>query len=145
MSESVLPTGAGRLDRLYGWSLLGVTAVLCCLLLAGCGADVPRSAPVDAETARDLLNTVMESWKNGETPEELQEQEPAIVVQDMDWAGGMTLVGYEVQGDGEEVDANLIAKVKLKLKDKGGSESEKLATYVVGTSPKLTVFRDALQ
>ena len=54
---------------------------------------------------------------------------------------GKKLVDYEVIGEGKEVDANLIAQVKLTLEDKG-SQIEKTVTYVVGTAPKLTVFRD---
>ena len=48
---------------------------------------------------------------------------------------------FEILEGGKPVDSNLYAQVKLKLRDAAGSESEKTVTYVVGTSPKLTVFR----
>lgn len=142
MREIVMPIETVRLDRLYGWSLLAIGAALCCSLLVGCGHDVPTSAPVKSDVARETLSSVMESWKNGAKPESLQERNPAIVVQDLDWTGGFKLVDYDFEGLGKEVDANLIVQVKLTLEDSSGEKTEKMVTYVVGTSPKLTVFRD---
>ncbi len=125
-------------------SFLPVAAALCCLLPAGCGSGTYQSAPVNADVARETLEHVMESWKGGDTVEALKEQSPAIVVQDIDWTNGAELLSYEVVGDGKEANANLIAQVKLTLKDKEGTQSEKMVTYVVGTAPVLTVFRDML-
>ncbi len=119
-----------------------IGALLCSLLLTGCGSGPYQSAPVDADLARETLTSVMESWKNGETVESLKEDMPPIVVQDFDWAGGMKLLDYEVLDDGKPESANLIARVKLSLEDREGTKSEKTVTYVVGTAPVLTVFRD---
>ncbi len=92
--------------------------------------------------ALDTLTRVMESWKEGETVDDLRKESPPVVVQDFDWTGGLKLLDYEFVGEGKPVDANLIAQVKLKLEDKQGAQSEKTVTYVVGTAPALTVFRD---
>ncbi|MCE9529057.1 MAG: hypothetical protein K8R36_23665, partial [Planctomycetales bacterium] len=81
----------------------------------------------------------------GDTPETLQEQDPPIIVQDFDWLGGAKLVAFEILDDDKPVDANLVAKVKLTLKDKAGAQTEKTVTYLVGTAPKMTVFRDGAQ
>jgi hypothetical protein len=116
-------------------------ALLGCLVVTGCGSSAYQSAPVNPAVARDTLTRAMESWKEGEAVDALQEESPAVVVQDFDWMNGKILVDYEVIGEGKEVDANLIAQVKLTLEDKG-SQIEKTVTYVVGTAPKLTVFRD---
>jgi hypothetical protein len=116
--------------------------VLCSLFPIGCGSGPYQSAPVNAQKARETLTAVMDSWKAGQTVEVLKNNSPSIVVQDSDWAGGMKLHEYEVLGAGEEVDANLIAKVKLTLENNRGATIDKTVYYVVGTAPVLTVFRD---
>ena len=55
---------------------------------------------------------------------------------------GHQLVGYEVAGDGKDDDANLRIPVQLTLRTPQGQEVRKKVSYVVGTSPSLTVFRD---
>jgi hypothetical protein len=49
-----------------------------------------------------------------------------------------------VTGDGKSVEANLYVPVTLTLTTSKGKEVKKKVTYVVGTSPYLSVFR-ALQ
>lgn len=115
--------------------------VLGLAMILGCGA----SHKVQPDVATSTLRSTLESWKNGQAPDDLQKATPAIVVQDLDWTGGAKLVDFEILEGGKPVDANLYAQVKLKLRDKEGGESEKTVTYVVGTSPKLTVFRQMFQ
>ena len=115
--------------------------LLVMMLSAGCG-DSGHAAPVNPDRARDALRTALESWKNGDRLEALQSASPSIVVQDFDWMGGQKLVAYEVTGDGKDDDANLRIPVKLTLKNPKGKEVKKTVSYVVGTSPSLTVFRD---
>ncbi len=121
-------------------SLIGTA--LCMLVLAGCSSGPYESAPVNPEIARETLNAALESWKEGAAIEALKEESPSIVVQDFDWSAGMKLLDYEVLDDGKPESANLVARVKLSLEDKEGAKSEKTVTYVVGTAPVLTVFRD---
>jgi hypothetical protein len=113
----------------------------CAVAVAGCGGPY-QSAPVNADKARETLAVAMEAWKEGETVESLKEDSPEIVVQDFDWSDGMKLLDYEVLDDGKPESANLVARVKLTLEDKTGAKSEKTVTYLVGTAPVLTVFRD---
>jgi len=110
--------------------------------LAGCGSGPYESAPVNASIARDTLNAALESWKEGASIESLKDDFPSIVVQDFDWSGGAKLLDYEVLDDGKPESANLVAQVKLSLEDNEGTKSEKTVTYLVGTAPVLTVFRD---
>ena len=117
--------------------------VICLAILTGCGGPY-ISAPVKVDVARKTLVSTMESWKGGETPDGVRKKSPSVVVQDMDWTNGAKLIEYEILGDGKPVDANLIAKVKLKLSGADGKETVKTVTYVVGTSPVLTVFRDIM-
>ena len=71
-----------------------------------------------------------------------------MTVQDFDWMAGAKLVDYQIVDDGKAYDANLRVQVKLNLSDPGmasGKDTEKKVWYLVGTSPSVTVFRDALR
>ncbi|MCA9032984.1 MAG: hypothetical protein KDA66_19350, partial [Planctomycetaceae bacterium] len=76
-----------------------------------------------------------------DTPEMWRERTPEVVVQDIAWKAGEKLQDYEIQGAGKPVDANLVCDVKLTLQNSDGDLHEELVTYLVGTSPVLTVFR----
>jgi hypothetical protein len=119
------------------------TGTLCFLLLlcAGCSTGPKRAADVEPEKARDALRTALESWKKGDKPETLQQRSPAITVQDMDWESGLRLLSYELKDEGSAYDANLYCEVRLTLRTPQGAEAKKEVTYIVGTSPVLTVFR----
>ncbi len=115
---------------------------LCLALLAGCNS---ATAPVDVNVARKTLESTMQSWKAGKSPDDLRAESPSIVIQEMEWTNGAALLEYEIIDDDKPVDQNLIAKVKLKLKQSDGRVVDKTATYVVGTRPVLTVFRDIMK
>ena len=124
----------------------GVMAVLFTLatagpLLSGCSGP-GRAAPVDAPRAREALRTALEGWKRGDTIDALKSGSPPIVAQDFDWMAGQRLVAYEVTGDGKDDDANLRIPVRLTLRTAKGKEVRKDVSYVVGTSPAVTVFRE---
>jgi hypothetical protein len=107
------------------------------LLLAGCSSVPPVAAPVDPEKARAALRTTLDAWKAGKPIESLTSEGLPIVAQDFDWMQGKKLASYEVLGDGTPMDANLRVEVKLAFDDGG----DKKVAYIVGTSPKVTVFR----
>ena len=111
------------------------------VLFAGCSGS-QQAAPVDSGRARDALKLALDGWKKGDLPSALKDGSPSITVQDMDWLAGATLVDYEVAGEGKAVEANLYVPVKLTLRPKKGKDIRKRVSYVVGTSPILTVFRD---
>jgi hypothetical protein len=111
-------------------------------LFEGCSGGSGRAAPVNPGRAREALKTALESWKKGEKPDALKSASPSIVVQDFDWMAGRTLVQYEVTGEGKDDDANLRIPVTLTIRTAQGKEVRKDVSYVVGTSPSLTVFRD---
>ena len=123
------------------FSMAQIRELMCLALLAGCGGNVP----VKVDVARKTLASTMESWKEGKTPEDLRKRSPSIVVQETEWTNGAKLLEYEILDGDKPVDANLIARVKLKLSGADGKEITKTATYVVGTSPVLTVFRDLMK
>ena len=108
----------------------------------GCSEGPVRAPDVDAPRAREALRTALEGWKNGRTPAALKAGSPAIVVQDLDWEAGAALAAFEVRGEGKADTANLRIPVELTLRDAKGKEARKAVTYVVGTSPTITVFRE---
>jgi hypothetical protein len=112
------------------------------LVVPGCSSEGQRAPAVDPPRARDALRAALESWKKGDKIDALKSASPPIVIQDFDWMGGRHLVKYEVLGDGKDDDANLRIPVKLTLRTSDGQEVERSVSYVVGTSPTLTVFRD---
>ena len=111
-------------------------AAVLLLLAAGC-ADRPAARPVEPEAARRALRTTLDAWKAGRPIESVAGDVPPVVAQDFDWLAGAKLDGYEVIGDGTPLDANLRVPVKLSLRGKPA----KTVHYVVGTDPRLTVFR----
>lgn len=121
---------------------LPCVGVLCAGVVAGCGGAGYKVTP---DVARKTLFQVLDHWKDGGEIDSMRKKTPEIVVQDFDWTGGAKLVNYEVLGDGEPRDANLVVKVKLTLQDTKEKELSKVVTYVVSTAPKLTVFRDPFQ
>jgi hypothetical protein len=118
-----------------------VAALLLAAGLAGCSGKGGAS-PVEPAKAREALATALEAWKKGEAIGSLQAGSPSITAQDFDWMAGAKLVAYEVDGEGKENDLNLRVPVKLTLKSLQGKEVKKAVTYVIGTSPVVTVFRE---
>jgi hypothetical protein len=113
------------------------------LAAVGCGSEYSAAAHrVDPESARSTLVAVLDSWKSGEKPDAWQQKSPSVVIQDFDWMGGAKLTSYEIVTT-KAIDANLHCEVKLSLTDPQSRDSEKTVTYLVSTSPVLTVFRAA--
>lgn len=110
----------------------GVLTVLLVFGLCGCSQETP-SHPLDPELARASVQKAMQAWVDGKTPEELK---PEIVVGDPAWGQGKKLVSFEVVASEESSDgSNLHIPVKRKF---DSEESE--VTYIVGTSPVITIF-----
>lgn len=112
------------------------------LAISGCGGGyAPAAHRVDAEQARRTLESVLTSWQLGDTPQSWREHDPQVVIQDMDWSAGRRLEEFELLDAGEAIDANLHCRVRLTLVDPQQGEIEQTVTYLVTTSPNLTVFR----
>ncbi len=117
-----------------------LVAALAAALLAGCSGS-GGTGPVDAPKARETLAMVLDGWKRGDTPTSFASASPAVTVQDMDWSSGAKLVDYKVDADGKEMASSLYVPVTLTLRPKQGSEVRKTVSYIVNTSPIVTVFR----
>lgn len=118
-----------------------VQLLLALSVLGGCRSKLATEHRVESSIARDTLQAVLSSWQEGETPESWQKKSPQVVVQDMDWKNGAKLKSFEILGEGEAIDANLHCQVKLRFLPPHNGKSESQVTYLVGTSPVLTVFR----
>jgi hypothetical protein len=126
--------------RPFAWVSLCVAA-----LAAGCGSGTGQSPhPVQPDLARNTLQEVLQSWKDGETIDSWREHDPQVVVQDLDWMAGRKLQNFEILDGDEAVDANLHCQVRLTLNDPDARQAEQTVTYLVTTSPKLTVFREII-
>jgi hypothetical protein len=141
-----------RDQSLYGtlWLVAAILGVLATLLLSGC-SNASHAHAVDVPQARDALKIALDGWKKGETPKSFESSATPMIVQDFEWASGVKLIDYQLIDDGKPQDANLLVHVKLTV-DGGqgqaktqGKAAEKKVWYLVGTSPKLTVFRDMLR
>lgn len=121
------------------WFLIG--CLLTVSMLCGCRSRASTEHRVEQSVARDTLQSVLNSWLDGETPESWQKKSPQVVVQDMDWKTGAKLKSFEILGEGEAIDANLYCQVKLRFSPPHNGKSESQVTYLVGTSPVITVFR----
>lgn len=117
----------GRLPR------RGVVGVLFGMMFVGCSSGDAPSYSLDKELARNSVQKAMQAWVDGKSPKELQ---PDIVVGDTAWENGKKLTSFEIVADEETTDgSNLYIRVKRKL----GSEESKV-TYIVGTTPVVTIF-----
>jgi hypothetical protein len=126
-------------------SFIRRNALLPAFLLLGVAAGCTRqqhAAPVNPELARKSLREVLDGWKRGDDLASFRQASPSITVQDMDWTSGYKLLDYEIIGDGKYDDANLLCPVKLKLQDPKGNAVSRDVTYMVGTDPVITVFRE---
>ena len=116
------------------------------MLFASACSGQPRA--VDVPLAREALKATMEQWKNGGDIKSVQASGTPVIAQDPDWRAGAKLMDYQILDDGNPENANLRVQVKLTLStpDKGkGKPVEKKASYVVGTSPSVTVYRDVMR
>jgi hypothetical protein len=138
----------GRHDVSW-YGTLGVVAaclgVLATLFFSGCSGSAVAHA-VDPPRAREALKTALDHWKNGEDPKSLESSATPMTAQDFEWASGAKLLDYQILDDGKEEDTNLRVQVKITLAPQAkGKPVEKKASYVIGTSPRVTVFRDIMR
>jgi hypothetical protein len=148
-AEDSIPRWNSRDASWYGTFLVIVAClgVLATVFLAGCSGSVGAHA-VNEPQAREALKTALDQWKAGASVESMPSSATRMTVQDFDWAAGAKLVDFEIVDDGKAYDANLRVQVKLSLSSPGstaGKATEKKVWFLVGTSPSVTVFRDALR
>jgi hypothetical protein len=110
------------------------------VLIAGCGFG-ENAQPADPTQSIKALQSVLDAWKAGEKPEDLEKLTPPIHVKDADWKGGFFLVSYKADQEGRLVGYDMNYPVVLELKDPRGKPVKKTAVYSITTRPSLLVAR----
>lgn len=123
------------------WRIIMGLVMLGCGAFAGCSGGPQKAASVEPEQARAALKTALDAWQAGQKIESLAALTPEIIAQDFDWMQGKKLVSYKINDGGSAQDANMRIDVELTLGADGGASETKRVAYIVGTDPKLTVFR----
>ncbi len=116
-----------------------VCAITLLLSLCGCGEKVGVDRPLNPDLARSSLEKALNAWVEGKRPADLK---PDIIMGDFAWeAGKTTLVAFEILKDKESSDgSNLYIPVMREFKTAQGKTSKSETTYIVGTSPVITIF-----
>jgi hypothetical protein len=111
------------------------------------GCDSSSSGPpgLNQGVANSSLTAALDAWKQGQTPESLQQGSPSIIVVEPQWNAGAKLVSYQVLEPSTSDGSNLHVPVELELEDGAGVKSKLKVQYTVGTSPKITVFAEEPQ
>jgi hypothetical protein len=126
----------GFVHALRPWWLAGSL-----LILSGCGAG-GAAEQADPAKAQETLNAVLDAWKSGEKPADLEKRTPPIHVKDLDWVGGFRLVGYKADAAaGKLAGFDMSYPVVLELESPKGKSVKKNAVYTVTTRPELLVSR----
>jgi hypothetical protein len=118
---------------------LALFILLCLCLLSSCRRGLDKDA--DPEEGGKALQTALEAWKKGQTPEELEKMSPPILMNEDDWRLGKRLLDFKVEENtlkGRQVRS----RVRIKLEDKSGKSLEKKAAYIIDTTPRLVIVRD---
>lgn len=120
-----------------------VVLLCCCLVvpLPGCGKTLDE--PVDSGRAGEVLNTVLDAWKQGEDHAGLAKRQPPIYFNEPEWAAGKKLLKYEA-GPVTLAGRQGRCSVKLTLQDSAGKVTERAIGYQIDTTPQVVIAREAL-
>jgi hypothetical protein len=105
---------------------------------AGCGGG---GVAATEEAARAALASALDAWKAGRNAEDMRIHSPEVVVGDRDWKQGRRLVAYEI-GQGKFDGKNLRVPVTVTLAVPPRGNRKFVVSYIVGTQPVVTIFRD---
>jgi len=107
--------------------------------LSGCGGAPGVSDPA---SARSVLETVLESWKRGDSPQALRDGNPPLNVADYRWEGKYKLNAYTIAESSTAAGFDQRFSVELRLTTPKGKAAREKAKYLVATDPAVTVVRD---
>ncbi len=133
-----LGPGARRCARL----VCGLLALCGLLIVGGCDDRPTKPVPLDKQVAKDSFKAFLDAWQAGEQQSALKQKTPEIIGGDPDWEAGAKLVSYKLIEMERDDGANLHPTAELVLQTAEGRQPPQKITYVVGTSPKITVFRE---
>jgi len=132
---SKLPQAFARWMVVFGLLLCGT---------AGCSSGNARPpAPPDPAAARTALESALEAWKNGQTPEELRTGDAAIHMADEQWFFGGKLHEFSIVDEEKPQGTQVRFRVQLQVSGQGRTSPTKsdVNYLVVGGTP-LSIIRD---
>lgn len=113
-----------------------------CLISGGCAPSGVRAPASDIEMARDLLIRSLEQWRAGTLVGDLLKESPPIYFSDDAYVKGIRLLEFKLKTSGEMYVTNVKFDVELSLAEtSGGAARETSITYLVTTTPALTISR----
>jgi hypothetical protein len=110
-------------------------------LVGGCRKGIDD--PVDPDQASVVLQSALDAWKQGESFGALEKRNPPIYFNEPEWKAGKKLVAFEV-GKVDLLGRQGRCSVKLSLRDKDGNETERKTSYLIDTTPRVVITREAL-
>ena len=107
-----------------------------CAGLCGCSQE-SASYSLNADVARTSVQKAMQAWVDGKKPGDLQ---PEIIMGDPTWVQGKKLVSFEILTKEETSDGSNLHICVNRQFESESDDAESKVTYIVGTSPKITIF-----
>lgn len=106
-----------------------------------CSQNYAPPAETSSTEAVAVIQTVLDAWRSGQTPESLRDQKPSILVADDDWQSKWELHSYQLFDlpSSGGVSARLGAQLEL-----SGPQGrvQKQVRYLVATNPIISVVRE---
>lgn len=118
--------------------LLILLAVPC--LFVACSKSLPPPSEIDQ--GMTLLNQVLDTWKQGDSPDALASGKPSVRVIDRDWTQGFRLIDYQLVGEPNHYGLEVIQAVTLELEDENGRPLRKEVNYLITTGANPLVARE---
>jgi hypothetical protein len=106
--------------------------------IAGCSEPVEIQARGNADAAKSALANVLDSWKTGHPPEDLQSSDPAVWVADEDWEDKRKLSDYQIDSEPELNGGHWRVYVDLTL---DGNRRPLEACYAVTLGDSISIIR----
>lgn len=102
----------------------------------GCGRSLPPAT--DPDKARAALETALEAWSQGRTPESLGDNDPAIDFRDVSWEKGARLKDFAVEKS-EKSGLSARFTVRLDLTEPGGRQRTRRVVYSADAGPAIVI------
>jgi hypothetical protein len=119
-------------------SIVFIVLALC--LVPGCGKSLGPDA--DPDQADRVLETALQAWKSGKTPEDLEKGQPSILMNEDDWRTGKRLLDFKME-KGALSGRQVRCRVRITLREKDDKTVERSAVYIIDTTPRIVIVRDS--